>query len=131
MKQIFLFLSLLAGSLTATAQVSAKDDEASLREWIQAIASDRLGGRKPMTPYEDLTVNYLAGELEKLGLDPAFDGSWFQPFQMLSVTARPEGNQLTVKGKKKARLSYPEDLIVWTSRATDKVEISRPRSSRP
>ena len=124
-KKLFLVLSLLAGSLSATAQVSVKEDEASLREWIQALASDRMGGRKPMTPYEDLTVNYLAGELEALGLEPAFGGSWFQPFQMLSVTARPEGDRIIVKGKKKAQLKYPEDLIVWTSRATDKVEIPK------
>ncbi|MBR4740005.1 MAG: M28 family peptidase, partial [Bacteroidales bacterium] len=56
---------------------------------------------------------------------PAFDGSWFQPFQMLSVTSRPEGNRINVKGKKKAQLKYPEDLIIWTSQATDKVEIPK------
>ena len=125
MKKIFIALFLLAVSLSAMAQVSAKEDEAALREWIQALASDRMGGRKPMTPYEDLTVNCLAGELETLGLDPAFGGSWFQPFQMLSVTARLEGNQITVKGKKKAQLKYPEDLIIWTSQATEKVDIPK------
>ena len=46
--------------------------------------------------------------------EPAFDGSWFQPSQMLSVTARLKGDKITVKGKKKAQ---------WTARAADKVEI--------
>ena len=77
-----------------------------------------------MTGYETLTVNYLAEELDKMGLEPAFDGSWFQPFQMISVTARPEGDVLAVKGKKKARLKYPDDVVVWTSRATDRVDLS-------
>ena len=103
----------------------AEDDEWMLRKWIHTMASDRFGGRKPMTPYEDITINYLAGQLEELGLEPAFDGSWFQPFQMLSVTSRPEGNRINVKGKKKAQLKYPEDLIIWTSQATDKVEIPK------
>ena len=123
MKKTLLILALLAASLAAKAQVSEQDVEASLRGWIKTLSSDRFGGRKPMTPYEDLAVNYLAGELEKLGLEPAFDGSWFQPFQMLSVTARLKGGQITVKGKKKAQLKYPDDLIIWTSRATEKVEI--------
>ena len=108
-----------------TAPSPAEDDEWMLRKWIHTMASDRFGGRKPMTPYEDITINYLAGQLEELGLEPAFDGSWFQPFQMLSVTSRPEGNRINVKGKKKAQLKYPEDLIIWTSQATDKVEIPK------
>ena len=118
-----LFLSVTAQAEPRGAQTG--DDELLMRSWIQTVASDAFGGRKPMTPHEDLTINYLSGELEKLGLEPSFDGSWFQPFQMLSVTARLEGDKITVKGKKKAQLKYPEDLIVWTARAADKVEIPK------
>ncbi|MBO6045743.1 MAG: hypothetical protein J6P69_07845, partial [Bacteroidales bacterium] len=35
-------------------------DEKMVREWIKTLASDEFGGRKPMTPYEDITVNYIA-----------------------------------------------------------------------
>ena len=98
-------------------------DEALMREWIRTLASDEFGGRKPMTQYEDITVNYLAGQLEELGLEPAFGGSWFQPFRMIAVTAKPVGGSLTAKGKKKVSLRYPEDVVVWTARATDMVEI--------
>ena len=102
-----------------------QDDEQLLRHWIKTVASDEFGGRKPMTEYEDITINYLAGELEKLGLETAFDGSWFQPFEMIAVTAKPEGGKFSVRGKKKAELHYPEDLVVWTARATDKVELPK------
>ena len=108
--------------ITARAQ---QTDEQLLREWIKTMASDEFGGRKPMTLYEDITINYLAAELEKLGLEPAFDGSWFQPFEMIAVTAQPLGNQLSVKGRKKAVLSYPDDLVIWTARAADKVELPK------
>ena len=100
-------------------------DEQLLRRWIKTIASDEFGGRKPMSSYEDKTVNYLAKELEELGLEPAFNGSWYQPFDMIAVTAKPQGNKLVVKGKKKAELRYPEDVVVWTARATDMVEIPK------
>jgi len=117
-------LTLLAG-LVVCVCASAQDDEQLLRSWIQTLASDEFGGRKPMTGYETTTVNYLAKELEQMGLEPAFDGSWFQPFQIIAVTAKPEGNKLTVKGKKRADLKYPEDLMVWTARATDRVELPK------
>lgn len=38
-------------------------DERMVREWIGTLASDEFGGRKPMTPYEDITVNYIADQL--------------------------------------------------------------------
>ena len=100
-------------------------DEQLLREWIKTIASDEFGGRKPMTPYEDKTVRYLAGQLEQLGLEPAFDGSWYQPFEMIAVTAKPQGSKFNVKGKRKAELRYPDDVVVWTAQATDKVELPK------
>ena len=108
--------------------VSAKaqeNDEQLLRNWIKVIAADEFGGRKPMTPYEEKTVKYLAQQLETLGLEPAFDGSWYQPFDMIAVTAKPQGNKLSAKGKQKAELRYPDDVMVWTARATDKVVIPK------
>ena len=104
-------------------QLKTEGDEPLLREWIKVLASDEFGGRKPMTPFEDKTVSYLARQLEEIGLEPAFDGSWFQPFNMIAVTAKPVGNKLVVSGKKKRELRYPDDAVVWTARATDQVNL--------
>ena len=104
-------------------QLKTEGDEPLLREWIRVLASDEFGGRKPMTPFEDKTVNYLARQLGEIGLEPAFDGSWFQPFNMIAVTAKPVGNKLVVSGKKKRELRYPDDAVVWTARATDQVNL--------
>ena len=111
--------------LAVPAAAHRASDEQLLRDWIQTIASDEFGGRKPMTPYEDKTVEYLAGELKQMGLEPAFDGAWFQRFDMISVTARPPKGGFTVKGRKTVTLNSPEDLMVWTARATDKVTLSK------
>ena len=99
-------------------QMRTGSDEQLLREWTKVISGDEFGGRKPMTPFEDKTVEYLANQLEVMGLEPAFNGSWFQPFEMIAVTAKPVGGRLTVSGKKKSVLRYPDDLIIWTTRAT-------------
>ena len=122
-----LLLSLLA--LVLPWQAAAQhpyahlDDEAMVREWIKTISSDAFGGRKPMTFYEDATVGYLVQQLGWLGLQPAFGDSWTQPFRMAAVTCRPVGDKITVKGRRKADLKYPDDLIVWTARVSEKVEI--------
>ena len=118
------------GLTTASAQITQEQlrtasDEQLLREWTRVLSHDEFGGRKPMTPYEDKTIDYLAKQLEVIGLEPAFNGSWFQPFEMIAVTAKPVGNKLTVSGKKKAVLSYPDDLIIWTTRATAKIDLKK------
>ncbi len=118
------------GLATANAQITQEQlrtgsDEQLLREWTKVISGDEFGGRKPMTPYEDKTVDYLAKQLEVIGLEPAFNGSWFQPFEMIAVTAKPVGGRLTVSGKKKSVLHYPDDLIIWTTRATKKIDLKK------
>ena len=106
-------------------QVPDESDEALFRRWVRTLGSDEFGGRKPMTGYEDMTIEYLASEMESMGLEPAFDGSWYQPFEMIAVTAKLRGDRITVKGRRKAQLHSPGDLMVWTARAADKVELPK------
>lgn len=92
--------------------------------WIKTIGSDDFGGRKPMTPYETKTIEYLAGEFKSLGLEPAFGDSYFQRVKEISTTVKITGGVIPVKTVQgKFSLSYPEDVIVWTSRATDCVTL--------
>ena len=115
----------LSPNLHAQSAAGAATDEALLRQWIRTLASDDFGGRMPMTPYEETTVNYLVGEMEKLGLQPAFGGSWFQPFRMVSVTTRLKQDRISLRGRSRAELRSPDDLIVWTARAVDAVKLDK------
>ena len=100
------------------------DDTQQLINWISTIGSDRFGGRKPMTRFEDTTINYLASEMEKAGLQPAFNGSWFQEVEMISSTIHPEGNCFSFHSDGSGTdLQYPDDLIFWTARATDRIDL--------
>lgn len=105
------------------AQTTDPQEEAMLRHWTKTLGSDEFGGRKPMSEYEPKTIEYIAGEMKALGLKPAFDGSYFQKMDMISVRTRPEGEKMTVKGKKKVDLKFPDDYIIWTARAADKITI--------
>ena len=67
------------GLATASAQITREQlrtgsDEQLLREWTKVLASDEFGGRKPMTPYEDKTVDYLAFHIDALVVVPAVFG---------------------------------------------------------
>ena len=128
MKARFLFLTALLAftllPLRAQNRITPADDEALMREWIRTLGSDAFGGRMPMTEYETKTIAYLAAQMQEIGLQPAFDGSWFQKVKTVGATCRLEKDRWRVQGaKKRVDLRQPEDLVVWTSRATAQVKL--------
>ena len=92
----------LAPGLLALAACSASDatggmdagaatiTEAEIAEHLAILASDEFGGRAPSSPGEELTVNYLAEQMEAAGLEPAAGGSWFQNVPLVDITADPD-----------------------------------------
>lgn len=77
-----------------------------------------------MSEYEPKTINYIADEFKKIGLEPANGDSYFQPVKLLSTFTRPEGNKITAKTPKgKLDLNFYDDVMVWTDRGIEKVEV--------
>ncbi|HSL85043.1 MAG TPA: M28 family peptidase [Thermoanaerobaculia bacterium] len=72
-----------AGAEAAAATI----DAAALRAPIRFLADDLLGGRGPATEGDRLTQLYLSTQLEALGVEPAFDGEWLQPFDIVGIKA--------------------------------------------
>ncbi len=125
--KLYFKLILLAFAISFSTPTWAQifpEDEADYREWCKVISSDEFAGRKPMTPFEDKTIHYLADEFRKLGLQPAYGDSYFQEVKEISTFSRPLKNKITVKGAKgKTELNFPDDIMIWTVRGTDKVVI--------
>ena len=120
------FITTLIG-LFIGGQASAQtydEDLASYKEWVKTLASDEFGGRKPLTEYETKTINYIADEFKKLGLEPANNGSYFQPVQEIAALGKLAKNKISVKcSKGTVDLNFGDDVVVWTDRGTDKIVI--------
>ena len=69
----------------------------TLREVVAALADDAMEGRGPASPGDVKARDYIAQQLEQLGLKPAGpDGCWQQPFDVVSVHAKaPETWEFT------------------------------------
>ena len=78
------------GSLVLTpAERSAAREirAAGLRADIRFLAHDLLEGRGPGTRGDRLAQAFIASRMEAIGLEPgAPDGTWFQPFALVSIT---------------------------------------------
>lgn len=123
-KKLLISLCLTAITCLSGFAQSYEEEVAFFKERIKTLASDEFGGRKPLTKYETITINYIADEFKKLGLQPANNGSYFQPVREISTLARPEKNRIRVKAAKGSMdLKFPEDIVIWTLRGQKKINI--------
>ncbi|WP_105103856.1 M28 family metallopeptidase [Microbulbifer pacificus] len=107
-------------TLSAEEKTEIAELAKDLHKHIAVLASDKFEGRAPATKGEELTVNYLADEFKKLGLEPGTtdaDGnpSWFQ--QVPVVEMNIETSPLIIKGKDFEKSLEPlTDMVTFTQR---------------
>ncbi|MCK7597484.1 M28 family metallopeptidase [Microbulbifer sp. CAU 1566] len=107
-------------TLSDAEQTEVAEMAKDLHSHIAVLASDKFQGRAPATEGEELTVNYLADEFKKLGLQPgATDDqgqpSWFQ--QVPVVEMQIESTPLEIKGENFDKSLQPlTDMVAFTQR---------------
>ncbi len=75
-----LLLSVLAAGASADPRNASWD---RVQADIAFLADDLLEGRAAGTRGYDLAARYVAAQMAHAGLEPGFDGSWFQAFPLL------------------------------------------------
>jgi Zn-dependent M28 family amino/carboxypeptidase len=95
----------------------------SLKRYVAVLASDSLGGRKPFTPGEIKTVNYIKQEFSAAGLEPGNSNSFIQEVPMVSIlaTAIPKMNVQSPKGN--FTLNAYDDYIIWTDKTDESISL--------
>ena len=94
-----------------------------LAYYVKNLGSDEFMGRKPFTPGEKITVDFLAAELKKTGFQPAFNGSYFQPVPMVEIRSEVTGPVTIKTGKSVFSLKAPDNIAVTSPRLSDGVNI--------
>lgn len=113
-----LALASCAGTAPAVSPVAAHGDvEARLRADIAMLASDEFAGRKPGTPGEEKTLEYLERRMAEVGLESGTGdpGSyWRQSVEL--VTAKPLSGTLTLTQGARTVVVPDSDAMVFTPR---------------
>jgi Zn-dependent M28 family amino/carboxypeptidase len=94
-----------------------------LAYYVKSLGSDEFMGRKPFTPGEKITVDFLADQLKKIGFDPAFDGSYFQKVPMVEISSEIVDNVRITTGKKVISLHSPDNIAITSPRLSGEVNI--------
>lgn len=98
-------------------------DDKEFSKHIAVLAHDSLEGRKPFSPGETKTINYLKAEFEKLGLLPGNGDSYFQEVPLAEISSEPAG-PLVVKNKSgSVSLDYLEDYVALSRHLQPQVKL--------
>ena len=77
----------------------------------------------PFTEGEEITVNYIKDEYEKLGLKPGNGDSYFQEVPMVEIEAQNVSSMEISKNGIGVTLNYKDDFVALSRRVTDSIAI--------
>jgi Zn-dependent M28 family amino/carboxypeptidase len=99
-----------------TAEITVDD----LRQRTKILADDAFEGRAPGAEIGEKTADWIAAEMERIGLSPAGDnGTWFQTVGMVEQTLDENASSLTFAGGVSGEpfpTTLREDAVLWTKK---------------
>lgn len=95
----------------------------SLKLHVSVLSSDLFEGRKPITPGETKTIDYLQQQFLAAGLEPGNGNRFLQEVPMVNIlaTAAPDMKVQSPKGSFK--LKAYDDYVIWTDKTTEVIRL--------
>tara|TARA_B100000678_G_scaffold65690_1_gene53800 strand:+ start:8871 stop:10634 length:1764 start_codon:yes stop_codon:yes gene_type:complete len=94
--------------------------EDDLRARVSTLADDTYEGRGPGSEAGEKAADWVAAEMERIGLKPGANGSWFQTVEMVNQTVNENLSSLTISSDPEAEpLVLREEAVFWTKRQKD------------
>ena len=91
---------------------------------IEILASDAYEGRKPGTPGETKTIQYIKGQFEEIGLLPAAeDGTFFQKIALADYSTIAPGSFDIVGKKESISWRHKQDYVLGSQLAEELVRV--------
>lgn len=108
------FVAMLLSCVSKSDYQQAEDQisEADYREMVRILSADEFEGRLPGTIGEEKSIAYLAGEFQKLGLTPAYNGSFFQDVPLVGFTTKLKTNPIVVSQNGSFEFNSSSDITV-------------------
>ena len=114
----------LSGGNPAAESAAMQIEGEYMRAIVKEIADDRYEGRGPGTRGDKMARDYIAAEMEALGLQPGGPGgSWEQPFELVSVDTDQPPEWTFSAGDTELTLKQWDDYIVGSSAQSAYAEI--------
>lgn len=96
---------------------------ADFAELVKTLASDEFEGRAPGSHGEQLSVEYIRDQMQRIGLQPGNGDSWFQEVPMTETLADPSTVLTLQHGDTRRTLAFGSDMVVGTRSGQPEVKI--------
>lgn len=123
MRKSFLLLAMSAGLVFVGCNTESDYKQAEntitydgIESHIKELSGDNYGGRKPFSPEEQLTVDYIAGEFKRIGLEPGNNGSYFQEVPMVQVLAEVSEKMVVDFAGETIKLNIENEFTAFSRR---------------
>lgn len=91
-----------------------------LGERVRILADDTFEGRGPGTEVGENAAAWVAAEMERVGLKPAVNGSFFQTVEMVHQSIDEDNSSLTISSSADAApFQLGGEAVIWTKRQKD------------
>ncbi len=97
--------------------------EAQLKNYVKFLSDDGFEGRAPGSRGGELAAKYIAMELERIGVKPGNNGSYFQPVSLVAVKANPDTKLRISGGNAPAEYNFGSEFVATTGAQTDNVAL--------
>src|SRR5712691_1494612 len=99
-------------------------NEDAMRARVRYLSSDLLEGRGTGARGGELAANYIAAEMEAMGLKgAAANGSFFQPVSLVGVKADPNMKLVVFGHNGKESFKFADDYVAFTGAQTEDVDV--------
>jgi hypothetical protein len=121
---LFFVLIFLSGILRVTGQ----DQEAAVQDpvklpvfstdyqrYVTTLASDEFEGREPLTPGGLKTKDFIEAEFARIGLKPAFNGTYRQPVPVIKTSIVSRSDFAVSKNDQQVTFTTPDQFLFSAS----------------
>jgi Zn-dependent M28 family amino/carboxypeptidase len=114
MRVIFSLILILLFSCSKSPKKEPIISYEALANDINILASDSFAGRAPFTEGEVKTINYLSTRMQEIGLEPAFDGSYFQTVPLVEIVSKISQSVKIRNNSGLVEYSVGHDFTLWS-----------------
>lgn len=128
-KSIFVYLiaywTILFTSCSDFNHAESTINEADMMRIVKEFSSDDFQGRKPFTIGEEKAVDFLVKEYNRIGLEPANNGSYIQEVPVVEVTNVPDKRMKINMWNASIELNYKDDFVAFSKHLTDEISVRK------
>lgn len=121
---VFAFIFMLGCSSSPADRAANSINKDSLLMHIETLSGDDFMGRGTGTEGEQMTVDYLIKEFERIDAEPAADdGSYTQVFPLLGQTTSDATMSVSANGRAPFTLQYFDEFMAWPANQAEQVNV--------